>query len=250
MCRTVPSLRDRPDGNCADGDSGRLVGRQADQPSSGIWLAVVQHGELVESRRGVDARRSHCVRQRTAAPPVIAGFDFSFGAARVVRPRARLHDHRRCVGARGAMPAKRWLAPTPPFWRSRCDVAAGAALPALRDAVPDREVDLPARRQRPGRRGIGARACRCSRNSAREGSRSGRSTRPAERTAFEIYPSALRKHSPQHDVGPWTSEHERDAVVSALRDVGRTRNGRGLEGRDRSDDRLEGDIWAPTPPQN
>jgi hypothetical protein len=67
------------------------------------------------------------------------------------------------------------------------------------------------------------------------------------RTAYEIYPTALRREVP--DAGPFANEHERDAVCSALV-LWRYREAvAALRAATDPTIRLEGDIWAPTPPQ-
>jgi hypothetical protein len=71
-----------------------------------------------------------------------------------------------------------------------------------------------------------------------------------DRTVVEIYPSVLRKLAPHHDVGPWRNDHERDAVVSARVMWDERETFAALGAANDPVTRLEGDIWAPTPPQN
>jgi hypothetical protein len=71
---------------------------------------------------------------------------------------------------------------------------------------------------------------------------------PGDRTVFEVYPSALR--SLVAHPGDFANEHERDAVCSA-RVMWRYRETIAALGAATDPTiRLEGDIWAPTPPQN
>ena len=230
MRRTVPSRCDRADGNCD-----RLVGRQDAGRKSGIWLAVVRDGRLVESRARPTREEAIALRAATARRRSSSGFDFSFGVPGVVRTRARLHDDRRRLGARrratasGGSRRRRRSGAT----AATCRASGGSG--ACEARYPTREVDLPARRQRTGRRGIGAghaaaRAPARGRHRdlavrrARRSHRRSRSTRRALRT--------LRRPTP----APFANEHERDAVVLGARHVGASRNGRGVERRDRSDD--------------
>ena len=67
---------------------------------------------------------------------------------------------------------------------------------------------------------------------------------PGARTALEIYPSALRKES--SETGPFTNEHERDAVCSALAMWRHRETVAALCAATDPTTRLEGDIWSPT----
>jgi hypothetical protein len=64
-----------------------------------------------------------------------------------------------------------------------------------------------------------------------------------ERTALEIYPSALRRHiSPAQ---AFASNDERDAVCSALVLWEHRRNVSGLPAATDRRSRIEGDVWMP-----
>ena len=82
----------------------RSTGRARKQPGpkSGIWLAVVRNGVLVESRRAGDPRRGHRLSCRAPTPPARRGLRLLVRRAGVVRPRAGMHDDRRRLGARGS----------------------------------------------------------------------------------------------------------------------------------------------------
>ena len=146
MRRTVPSRRDRPDGNC-----GRLVGRQGAAPEGHLARGDAQ-------RRLVESRGSRTREEAVAYVWMRAGPSSPASTSRSAcrnGSRART-DARRSMtcGRSRARDGDAWLAPTPPFWRDRGDVPPEQAVPQVRGALPDREVDLPARRQRSGRRGI------------------------------------------------------------------------------------------------
>src|SRR6476469_2538141 len=91
---------------------------------SGIWLAVVRGGEVVDSR-ALATREAAVAYVQDHAPPVIAGFDFSFGMPAWF---AREHGCTTIddVWALAARDGERWLVPTPPFWRTRCEVPRDA----------------------------------------------------------------------------------------------------------------------------
>ena len=86
----------------------------------GIWLAAVRAGRLVESR-ALDTREEAVEYVLRAEPPMVAGFDFSFGVPEwfaLENGCASIDD----VWALAAREGERWLAPTEPFWRDRCCV--------------------------------------------------------------------------------------------------------------------------------
>lgn len=213
--------------------------------AKGIWLAVVRDGRLVESRP-VGTRAEAVAYVQDAAPPLIAGFDFSFGMPEwFAREQgcSTIDD----VWALAACEGERWLTPTPPFWRTRCEVR------------PDRRFRLCERRypaaksifQLVGNGQVGAGSVRGMPFVAQLRA-AGVSIWPfddaSDRTAFEIYPSALRRLT--SGAGPFENEHERDAVCSALVMWDGRETVAALSAATDPTYRLEGDIWAPTPPQN
>jgi hypothetical protein len=66
----------------------------------------------------------------------------------------------------------------------------------------------------------------------------------SDRTAFEIYPTALRKLI--DDPGPFTTNDERDAVCSALVMWRERETIAALGAAIDPVTRLEGDVWLPT----
>jgi hypothetical protein len=70
---------------------------------------------------------------------------------------------------------------------------------------------------------------------------------PAARTAFEIYPSALRPLT--NAAGPFRTDDERDAVCSAQVMWDARETVAALRAATDPTTRLEGDVWAPTPPR-
>ena len=180
--------------------------------SSGIWLAVVQDGRVVHSA-AVRSREEAVGVVIDHAPPVIAGFDFSFSVpgwfARDLRC-TTVDD----VWEAAAREGEHWLAPTPPFWRKRCEVPVDRRFRRC-------ELELrPAKSifQLVGNGQVGAGSVRGMPSLARlraHGFAIWPFDAPGARTAVEIYPSRLRRlgHAPAERA--YATEHERDAVESA-----------------------------------
>jgi hypothetical protein len=207
---------------------------------SGIWLAVVRGGDLVESR-AVSTREEAVAYVQSHAAPVIAGFDFSFGMPEwFVRARGctTIDD----VWALAARDGERWLAPTSPFWRTRCDVPREQRFRKCEARYPAAKSVF----QLVGNGQVGAGSVRGMPLIARL--RAGGVAiwpfdAPGVRTAFEIYPSALRTLVP-HDRA-FENDHERDAVSSALVMWRHREAVAALRAATDATTRLEGDIWAP-----
>ncbi len=209
----------------------------------GIWIAVVRDEDLVVSE-AVTTREDAVARVIALPPPVLAGFDFSFGVP------AWFAGQEGCttlpeVWERAATHGERWLAPTPPFWRDRCTLAPEQRFRQCETRL--RTAKSVFQLTGPGQVAAGSvRGMPLLRSLRRSGFAIWPFDAPAARTALEIYPSALRRAAPHHDRGSWTSDDERDAVVSArvLWDH------RATIGRlPRATDPitcLEGDVWTPS----
>jgi hypothetical protein len=206
----------------------------------GIWVAAVRDGALVESRGGWS--REEAMEFVAAAPaPVVAGFDFSFGVpawfARELGC-ATIDD----VWAAATRDGDRWLQPTPPFWRTRCMVTPERRFRECEARFPTAKSVF----QLVGNGQVGAGSIRGMPLLAMlraDGFAIWPFDPAADRTAFEIYPRALRPLVP--DAGPFGSNDERDAVCSALalwqhRDELTT-----LRATTDPVTRLEGDVWMP-----
>lgn len=209
--------------------------------AKGIWLAVVRGGELVESR-AVRTRDEAVAYVRDFEEPFVAGFDFSFSVPEWF---AREHG---CVTiddvwALAADAGEQWLAPSAPFWRARCDVPVERRFRRCETRYPSAKSIF----QLVGNGQVGAGSVRgmpflADLRSA--GIAIWPFDAPSDRTAFEMYPSALRKLVP--DAGPFDNEHERDAVVSARVMWDQRETIAALRAAIDPTIRLEGDIWAPT----
>jgi hypothetical protein len=209
----------------------------------GIWLAVVRDGRLVESR-ALATREEAVQRVLETAPPVIAGFDFSFGVPEwFARANScgSIHD----VWALAARDGEHWLRPSPPFWRDRCLLPAEHRFRRCELAYPRAKSVF----QLVGNGQVGPGSVRGMPLLARlraAGVAIWPFDAPAARTVFEIYPSALRARVP--DAGPFASDDERDAVCSALVIWDARETVAALCAATDPTTSLEGDVWVPTPP--
>lgn len=209
----------------------------------GIWLAVVSGGELVESRPV--ATREAAVAAVSALPsPVAVGFDFSFSVPAWFAAElgcATAAD----VWACADRDAERWLAPSPPFWRSRCAVPPDRRFRRCEARYPTAKSVF----QLVGNGQVGAGSVRGMALLPRlraAGFAIWPFDDPGDRVAFEIYPSALRRlvEAP----GPFDSNDERDAVASAF---AMWKHRAAIARLRRTEDPvalLEGDVWDPVSP--
>jgi hypothetical protein len=210
----------------------------------GIWLAVVRAGRLVDSR--ALATREEAARYVVETdPPVIAGFDFSFGVPEwfAFANRCSTIDE---VWALAARDGERWLAPTPPFWRDRCRVPLDQRFRRCELRYPRAKSVF----QLVGNGQVGAGSVRgmpLLASMRARGVAIWPFDVPAARTVFEIYPSALRALTTHP--GPFRSDDERDAVCSAQVMWDARETVAALGAATDPTTRLEGDVWAPTPPR-
>jgi hypothetical protein len=179
----------------------------------GIWLAAVTGGCVVESRP-IATREEAIARVLDRSGTVFAGFDFSFGVpawfARELGC-AAIDE----VWEIAARDGDRWLGPPPipPFWNERCGVAPELRFRVCEQRYPTAKSIF----QLVGNGQVGAGSVRgmpLLRDLRADGFAIWPFDAVGERTAFEIYPTALRAAVP--GAGPFDSEHERDAVCSAL----------------------------------
>jgi hypothetical protein len=207
----------------------------------GIWLAVVRSGRLEESR-ALSTREEAIAYVTDAEAPFIAGFDFSFSVPEwFARANGCMTIDE--VWALAADDGERWLTPTPPFWRARCEVPPGQRFRRCETRYPRAKSLF----QLVGNGQVGAGSVRGMPLLAQlraAGIAIWPFDRPGARTALEIYPSALRKETAE--TGPFTNEHERDAVCSALVMWRHRETVAALCAATDPTTRLEGDIWSPT----
>lgn len=203
----------------------------------GIWIAVVQGGETVESRPA-DSREEAVAYVVAMDGPVYAGFDFSFGM-----PEWFAREHRCTVIADVWNLAERdgemWIGPppTPPFWRDKCIVPREQRFRRCEERLGAKSVFQCVGNGQVGPGSVRGMPLLLQLRDA------GFAVWPfdaaSERTAFEIYPSALRKLADMP--GPFASNDERDAVCSALVMWEHRAEFSGLA----AIDTIEGDVWTP-----
>ena len=218
----------------------------------GIWLcAKDSDGEL---SRGRWARAEVVDYVMSMAAPLVVGFDFSFGLP------AWFAREQGCVTiddvwALAEREADRWLKPTSPFWDSKgTQPEADRRFRRCEDRMRlDRREKPTSVFQLVGPSQVGKGSVLGMPHLARlraAGFAIWPFDPPGERTVLEIYPTLLRNHSVHHDDGPWTRNDERDAVVPARVMWDERETIAALHAAIDPTHRLEGDIWAPTPPQS
>jgi hypothetical protein len=219
-------------------------GEQRTHP--GIWLTEIRGGDTVRDSGGWSRPRA-VEYVLDATPPVVAGFDFSFGApawfARTLGS-TTLDE----VWSRAAREGERWLAPSIPFWRDRCAVARDQRFRACEERLR-REGDAPKSLfQLVGAGQVGFGSVRGMPYLARLRDH-GFAVWPlddsAARTAVEIYPSALRRRFPAFATGPHPTPDARDARLAARVMWEHRAAFAGLRAADDPVTRLEGDVWMP-----
>jgi len=212
----------------------------------GIWLTTIQSGRIVRSQ-AAPSREEAVAYVVECEPPVVAGFDFSFGV-----PEWFAREHA-CtaiadVWALAERDGERWLAPTAPFWRD-----AGCAPPrmqrfrACEEALLARGYQPKSIFQLVGNGQVGAGSVRGMPLLARlraAGFAVWPFDQPADRTVVEIYPSMLRKLV-RHEDTDFANEHERDAVLSAAAMWEHRASFALLAGTTDRVALIEGEVWNP-----
>jgi hypothetical protein len=216
--------------------------------TDGIRVAVVRDGTYWELSGGRTRDETIDYVLRWCDPPVLIGFDFSFGFPMWF---AREHGCATVddVWALAAREGERWLAPEPPFWRRRCEVPADRRYRRCEARL--RATGLPAKSifQLVGNGQVGAGSVRGMPHLARlraEGFAVWPFDAAGDRTAFEIYPTAMRTEAfPGWGLDGFDSTHARDAVVSALAMWRYRHTMAALVAATDPVTRIEGDVWLP-----
>lgn len=177
---------------------------------NGIWFAAVREGELVDSRPAA-TREEAIALVLDAHAPVVAGFDFSFSVPEWFARRLgcrTIED----VWAAAARHGERWLEPTPPFWNTKCEIAADRRLRRCEARLGATSIFALVGPAQVGKGTVRGMPLLPALRDA------GFAIWPFDaagaRTALEIYPRVLRPHAPT--AGPFDNNDERDAVCSAL----------------------------------
>jgi hypothetical protein len=223
-------------------------GAKKTNAKSGIWLAVIQDGQLVRSDPAFTREEAVALVQACESP-VIAGFDFSFGVPRWFAERhncTTIDDVWSVVEREG----ERWLGPppVPPFWNDRLVIPPEQQFRCCEQRLLETGPSKPKSIfQLVGNGQVGAGSVRGMPHLGRL-RRDGFAIWPFDdsndRTVFEIYPSLLRKIAPHHDVD-LANEHERDAVVSARVIWEHRESFAALQAATDAVTRIEGDVWIP-----
>jgi len=208
---------------------------------AGICVAS-RCGATIETTAGVTRVQTIDLVARLR-PPVVVGFDFSFGF-----PEWFAREHRCAtiteVWALAGQQGETWLRPVPPFWRARCDIPTERRFRACERNLPPAKSIF----QLVGNGQVGAGSVRGMPLIAQlraQGFAIWPFDPPGERTALEIYPSRLRtlaNHDPDQRYG---STHERDAVESAHVMWEHREAFAALTAATDPTTRIEGDIWMP-----
>ncbi len=223
-------------------------GAKGEGRHKGIWLSSISSDGEKESHGW---SRSAVIDHIIETPvPLVVGIDFSFGLPEWFACElgcTSIDDVWNCA----AEHCDAWLSPnpSPPFWNERNDVPIEQRFRRCEKRYPHAKSVF----QLVGAGMVGPGSVRGMPHLARlraSGFAVWPFDDPGDRTVVEIYPTVLRKHSPHHDVGPWISDDQRDAVVSARVMWDARETVAALSAATDPTIRLEGDIWAPTPPQS
>jgi len=223
-------------------------GARSNRPLAGIWITARRAAEVVVDRGGW-SRRDAVEFVGALQPPLVAGFDFSFGlpawfARELGCP--TIDD----VWARAAVDGERWLRPSPPFWTERCPHPVEQRFRRCEARV--RASGHPAKSvfQLVGNGQVGRGSVRGMPYLAKLRA-AGFAIWPfdgaSDRTVIEMYPSLLRKRFPQHDDAEAPTTHARDARASARVMEARAEELTALVAASDPVTRLEGDVWEPAP---
>jgi hypothetical protein len=221
-------------------------GARGSGPHSNIWITA-RRGDTTIVDEGNWSRTDAVAFVAGQDPPLVAGFDFSFGVP------AWFSHALGCttidsVWARAAAFEEQWLAPTPPFWRTRCDLPVEQRFRTC-------EQRLQARGSRPksvfqlvGAGQVGAGSVRGMPFLARlrvAGFAIWPFDEPSERLVIEVYPSVLRQCFPELVDPAAPTPDARDARISARAMQARAEEFARLERAVDPVERLEGNVWTP-----
>jgi hypothetical protein len=235
----VRDLREfRPTVVAVDWSGARSVAAQR----AGICVAI-SCGDAIETTVGVTRNQTIDLVARLR-PPVVVGFDFSFGFPQWFAAEYGCTTIAE-VWALAGREGETWLRPVPPFWRDRCEIPTERRFRACERKLPPAKSIF----QLVGNGQVGAGSVRGMPLIAQlraEGFAIWPFDTPDERTALEIYPSRLRRLMRHDQDRRYGSAHERDAVESVRvmwdrRDLFAT-----LTATTDPTTRIEGDIWMPT----
>ena len=219
------------------------------KPHAGIWITA-RRGDDVLIDRGGWSRVDAVAFVATLSPPVVAGFDFSFGLpewfARELECKT-IDD----VWNRAGNDGERWLAPAPPFWTARCPLPLDRRFRACEQRLRECGYAPKSVFQLVGNGQVGRGSVRGMPYLAQlrnDGFAIWPFDQPNQRVAIEMYPSLLRKRFPQYDEPTAPSTDARDARASARAMQTRADELLALAATVDPTTRIEGDVWIPTCP--
>ena len=221
-------------------------GAKGEGVHAGIWITAMRDGAVVIDK-GSWSRRDAIDLLLAQPSPVVAGFDFSFGVPAWFA-RELGCDTIDDVWARAGSDGDDWLAPAPPFWTARCDLAAAKRFRACETRL--RMAGYPPKSvfQLVGNGQVGRGSVRGMPQLARLRA-AGFAIWPfddaSDRLVVEIYPSLLRNRFPHLDDGAAPTNDARDARVSARAMTARAEEFTRLVAAADPVTRIEGDVWVP-----
>jgi hypothetical protein len=221
-------------------------GARGEGPLPNLWVTARRDREVIADS-GSWSRAAAVDFVLTQRPPVVAGFDFSFGLpawfARELGCRTIVD-----VWAWARREGETWLAPTAPFWRTRCEVAPAERFRACEERLRAHRFRPKSVFQLVGNGQVGAGSVRGMPHLARLRA-SGFAIWPFDaagpRVAVEIYPTLLRRRFPEFEDRNAPSADARDARVSVRVMQARTDEITTLRATRDAIERIEGDVWVP-----
>jgi hypothetical protein len=221
-------------------------GAKGEGKHPGIWITARRAGAVVHDS-GTWSRRDAIDFVLGQPSPVVAGLDFSFGVPAWFA-RELGCDTIDEVWARVESERDAWLAPTPPFWNTRCELAEAQRFRACEERLRHAKHRPKSIFQLVGNGQVGRGSVRGMPHLARLRA-AGFAIWPfdsaSERLVVEIYPSLLRKQFPHLDPGGAPTNDARDARVSARAMTARAEELTQLVAADDPITRIEGDMWVP-----
>jgi hypothetical protein len=210
----------------------------AKQPN-GIWLAAIRDGGVED--RPIRKREDAIEAVMAIEPPVVAGFDFSFGVPAWFA-RELGCETGEDVWHAAAEHGEQWLRPTEPFWNDRCTLSKEQRFRRCELRYPGCKSVF----QLVGNGQVGPGSVR-GMPFLRDLRAAGFAIWPfdaaTERTVVEIYPKVLLDVCvPPQEFG---TNDQRDAVMSALAMWRSREDIMRLRAAQDAVTLLEGDIWCP-----
>lgn len=212
----------------------------------GIWRAVVRAGAIVELAGGL-TRDETIAWVETLEPPVVVGFDFSFGFPAWFATEHGCRDLNDAWELASGKALALLEACEPPFWRAKGTKSDQPPLRVTELAARERGLHPESMWKLVGPSTVGAGSVRGMPYLARLSH--DWSIWPlddaTDRTIVEIYPRACRSISERVALPDFPNDHARDATIAALTMWEHRDRLVSLEASPDPVTRLEGAIWLP-----